>query len=53
MANDPRIETRRRALLVARTEAIANRDWQAMNEITKRLAKLPLKSTKGYVYGQP
>jgi hypothetical protein len=49
----PAIEDRRRKLMEARTVAIANRDWQAMNEITKRLAKLPLKTAKGYTYGTP
>ena len=31
---------RRIKLHQARTAAIANRDWTAMNEITKRIAKL-------------
>ena len=37
------IEDRRRKLMEARTVAIQRRDWNAMNEITKRLAKLPIK----------
>lgn len=36
---DPKL-ARRVALMAARTAAIARRDWAAMNEITKRLAKL-------------
>ena len=49
----PTVEARRRKLMQARTVAIHQRDWQAMNEITKRLAKLPMKTAKGYLYGQP
>lgn len=51
--HDPKIEARRRALMDARSVALKNRDWAAMNEITKRLIKLPLKTTKGYNYGAP
>jgi hypothetical protein len=39
----PRVEDRRRKLMAARIEAITRRDCVAMNEITKRLAKLPVK----------
>ncbi len=35
------IHTRRIKLHQSRTEAIARGDWAAMNEITKRIAKLP------------
>jgi len=35
-----RERTRRKALMAARTIAIAKRDWAAMNEITKRIAKI-------------
>ena len=40
---DNKIEQRRKTLMAARAKAIDQRDWQAMNEITKRLAKLPVK----------
>lgn len=43
---NPAIEARRQKLMAARTVAIANRDWAAMNEITKRLAKLPVKGER-------
>ena len=36
------VASRRHALMRERTEAIARKDWAAMNEITKKLAKLPL-----------
>jgi len=45
---NPVIEARRKALMAARTVAIDKRDWAAMNEITKRLAKLPVKGDKDY-----
>ena len=34
--------------MAARQDAIARRDWAAMNEITRRLAKLPVKGDKDY-----
>ena len=37
----PRVLARRRALMQARDAAVAQRDWQAMNDITIKLAKLP------------
>lgn len=37
------IESRRKALMAARHDAIERRDWAAMDEITRRLAKLPVK----------
>ncbi len=43
---DPVVEARRRKLMESRREAINRRDWNAMNEITKRLAKLPVKGEK-------
>jgi hypothetical protein len=48
MSTNHRIETRRQALMAARTIAITQCDWQAMNEITKRLAKLPVKGEVDY-----
>ena len=39
MKNDASRE-RRAKLMAARTEAIQRRDWAAMNEITKRIAKI-------------
>lgn len=45
---NPVIEARRRALMEARQVAYKARDWAAVNEITKRLAKLPVKGEKGY-----
>ena len=47
---DPKVESRRQMLIVKRAVAVANRDWHAMNEITKRLAKLPAKTSTGYDY---
>jgi len=49
--HSPQIEDRRRKLMVARNEAVARRDWQAMNDITRKLAKLPVKTVGGYRYG--
>jgi hypothetical protein len=42
MTNDDadRDRARRAKLMAARTEAIARRDWAAMSEITKRIAKI-------------
>lgn len=49
MTNTPAaIEARRKALMESRRVAIDNRDWNAMNDITKRLAKLPVKGEKDY-----
>jgi hypothetical protein len=45
------IEARRTALMTARNTAYAGRDWQTVNEITKRLAKLPVKGEKDYPAG--
>lgn len=42
------IEARRRTLMESRRVAIERRDWQAMNDITKRLSKLPVKGEKDY-----
>lgn len=47
------VETRRQRLMTARRDALARRDWPAMNAITMRLAKLPVKTSKGtYRYGE-
>jgi hypothetical protein len=43
---DPKIEARRRKLMAERDAAVAARDWPRMNEITKRLAKLPVKGER-------
>jgi hypothetical protein len=37
-----RVQRRRHALMRERQLAVAERDWPVMNEITKRLAKLPI-----------
>lgn len=42
------VETRRRKLMDARQIAVRNRDWAQMNEVTKRLAKLPVKGEPDY-----
>jgi len=42
------IESRQRALMAARDEAYARRDWPTVNEITRKLAKLPVKGDKDY-----
>ena len=38
----PRVQARRFALMQARQQAVARKDFDAMNEITMRLAKLPV-----------
>jgi hypothetical protein len=43
---DPKIEARRRKLMAERDEAVRARDWPRMNEITRRLAKLPVKGER-------
>jgi hypothetical protein len=45
------IEARRRKLMDARTVAINQRDFAAMNEVTKKLAKLPVKGEPDYPRG--
>lgn len=37
----PRIQARRKALMDARQIAVKARDWQTMNDLTHKLAKLP------------
>jgi hypothetical protein len=41
-ADVARVQKRRHALMRARQAAIVRRDFAAMNEITKRLVKLPV-----------
>lgn len=48
MTNAAAIEARRKALMSSRNDAIENRDWAKMNDITKKLAKLPVKGDKDY-----
>ena len=42
------VEARRRKLMDARQIAVAAKDWQAMNDITRKLAKLPVKGEPDY-----
>ncbi len=42
------VEQRRRALMQARTVAVTARDWQAMNDLTRKLACLPVKGERDY-----
>lgn len=46
---------RRAKLMAARDVAVKNRDWALMNELTRKLAKLPVPTTREYAnrFGGP